>query len=344
VTRGVLTPAVRTLGFALALGAVVGTVLASDAGGLHAAALARSIFIATLFSASITGLAVVAFLCLAPRLRGLAPLAGWTARAAVLLGAATAGTLLAELMLLALGLRAPGRFWDGFGQALRVAVLIAVVAGAGAVGYERLRAQLAASEALAAEARLASLESRLRPHFLFNALNAVLALIPEDPGRAERVLERLSGILRCSLDAANLLSVGEELRMVRDYLEIEAARFGGRLRFHIEVPEELEALEVPSFAVQTLVENSVKHVLGARRGGCDIAIRAGRDRDRLTIEVHDDGPGFEAADIAPGRGLATLRARLAALYGAGADLEVGPGPGGRVTVRVPARRAAAAAA
>jgi LytS/YehU family sensor histidine kinase len=161
----------------------------------------------------------------------------------------------------------------------------------------------------------------VRPHFLFNALNSALALIPEDPKRAEDVLERLAALLRFSLDAqARLVTLGEELRVVVDYLEIERARFGDRLAYELDVPAELHAHEVPAFAVQTLVENSVKYAVSARKDGARIEVRCRRDGERLRIEITDDGPGFSGQIWIPGHGLDGLRARLDALYGARAKL------------------------
>jgi two-component system, LytTR family, sensor histidine kinase AlgZ len=190
--------------------------------------------------------------------------------------------------------------------------------------YERLgtiEAERQRAIALAAEARLASLESRVRPHFLFNALNSAIALIPEEPHRAEDVLERLCALLRFSLDAqARLVPLGEELRVVTDYLEIERVRFGDRLAYTIDVPEELRALEVPAFAVQTLVENSVKYAVSARKQGAHVRVSARREAGRLALDVRDDGPGFTGEIWVPGHGLDGLRARLDAVYGARARL------------------------
>jgi LytS/YehU family sensor histidine kinase len=174
---------------------------------------------------------------------------------------------------------------------------------------------------LATEARLASLESRVRPHFLFNALNSAIALIPEDPRRAEKLLERLAGLLRFSLDAASAtVSLGEEIRVVTDYLEIERVRFGDRLRFEIDVPDELRGAMIPAFAVQTVVENSVKYAVSARTTGARLAVRAWRDGGQLRLEITDDGPGFAGPIWVPGHGLDVLRARLDALYGSAARI------------------------
>ena len=147
-------------------------------------------------------------------------------------------------------------------------------------------------------------------------MNTAIALIPEDPRRAEDVLERLSGLLRASLDAqTRLVTLETELAVVTDYLEIERVRFADRLRYEVSVPAELRSHEVPAFSLQTLVENSVKYAVSARQQGACIRIAARRDGDRLVIDVTDDGPGFGPNVWVPGHGLHELRARLDALYG-----------------------------
>jgi len=222
---------------------------------------------------------------------------------------------------------------------MEVSFAIAIPCTAGAFTYSKLQGRLATAERESTEARLASLESRVRPHFLFNSLNSAIALIPEDPRRAEDVLERLSALLRYSLEShARLVPLREELRVVEDYLEIERARFGERLAFEIDVPDELRALAVPAFAVQTLVENSVKYAVSPRATGARITVRARRDHRRLILHVIDDGPGFPETIWVPHHGLDSLRARLAALYGDAAAL-VAPAPaegGAAVRIEVPA--------
>src|SRR5207253_6293 len=139
-------------------------------------------------------------------------------------------------------------------------------------------AQLAEERArkFALEARLASLESHIRPHFLFNALNTVSSLIQDDPKLAESLLGKLSAVLRFSLEAKQQRGspLGSEMNIVRQYLEIERARFGDRLRYEIEVSPEIQSATVPSFSIQTLVENSVKYAVANRIEGGAIRIAA----------------------------------------------------------------------
>lgn len=262
----------------------------------------------------------------------------WPALLGALLALAVAGSLLAGLVLIAVGLVPAAQFWAAWAFGVRLAVVIVLGIGVSLFFYERTRARLAATtaelrarelaqaraEQLAAEARLAALEARLHPHFLFNALNAIQALIPEDPARAERLVGRLGGLLRYSLDRhpRSLVPLGQELTFIRGYLEIQAARFEARLRYRIEVPREIEAALIPALALHTLVENSVTHVAEARPEGAEIRVEGRREDDRLWLRVWDDGPGFRLEEIPPTHGLDTLRARLDALYGDEAGLQV----------------------
>jgi sensor histidine kinase YesM len=121
--------------------------------------------------------------------------------------------------------------------------------------------------------------------------------------------------------------VSEELRTVRNYLEIERVRFGGRLRYDVSSDPAGADTQVPRLAVQTLVENSVKYAVSPRREGATIAVRASAGNGRVRIEVEDDGPGFDATSAPEGHGLALVRERLARTLGAQASLRVDSRPG-----------------
>jgi LytS/YehU family sensor histidine kinase len=177
---------------------------------------------------------------------------------------------------------------------------------------------------LAIEARLSSLESRIHPHFLFNTLNSISSLIQEDPKLAERLLERLAALLRFSLDSNQRRTVPleQELKIVVDYLEIERARFGEKLTYSIDAPPGLETAEVPPLSIQTLVENGIKHGLSRKRDAGRLRVSIRRSDDSLTIDVMDDGPGFDGNSIVDGHGLDNLRARLAALFDERAGVEI----------------------
>ena len=323
----------RSIGMAAALGVLVGAIFAARGDNF-----AISWLISTLYGSSIGVLASLVFPRLGRRLGDMRELSQWFVYAGTMLVIIAVGTALTGLAMIALGLSTFERFWGNYEFGAIVSLIISVPASVGAMTYSRLQSERARALALATEARITSLESRVRPHFLFNALNSAIALIPEDPARAEQVLERLAALLRFSLDAqqARLVPLGEELRVVIDYLEIERVRFGERLRYRIDVAPELEAHQVPAFALQTLVENSVKYAIATRAAGGEIRVAARRDGGRLHLAVEDDGPGF-APPLPAGHGLDTLRARLDVLYGREASLAA-PAPstsGARVAVEVP---------
>ena len=325
----------RIIALAAALGLVISAIFAARGDNFWISWL-----IATMYGTSIGVLASLVFGRLRHRTGEMRELSQWFVYAGAMLVIIAVGSALTGLAMVALGLGTLATFWANYEFGVVVSLIISVPTSVGAMTYARLLGERARAVAVATEARLASLESRVRPHFLFNALNSAIALIPEDPSRAEQVLERLAALLRFSLDAhqARLVPLGEELRVVVDYLEIERVRFNERLRYRIEVPSELEAHPVPAFALQTLVENSVKYAIATRAGGGEISVTARRDGGRLHLAVEDDGPGFTAAPL-PGHGLDTLRGRLEALYGKGASLAApaeAPSSGGaRVAVEVP---------
>ena len=252
-----------------------------------------------------------------------------------ILGCTIAGTLACSAVSIALGLVPQGHLWISFWGRIQFAAVLALSLGIGALTYGVLRKQLEAttleqerSRKLAVEAQLASLESHVRPHFLFNTLNTISSMIPEDPRRAETLVGKLAAMLRLSLDSnqARLGSLEREMKIVGDYLEIERARYGDRLRFRIDVPPELRPVQVPALSLQTLVENSVKHAVGSRFEGAEIRVAAFQRGDSVFVEVSDDGPGFSEQAILPGHGLHNLQQRLVTLFGPGARLEIRGGP------------------
>ncbi len=323
----------RSIAMAAALGLVIGAIFAARGDDFLPSAV-----IATMYGSSIGVLASLAMPRLGRRLGDMRELSQWFVYAGAMLAIIAVGTAITGFAMIALGYSTLSRFWGNYEFGAIMSLIISVPASIGAMTYARLQTERARALAVATEARLASLESRVRPHFLFNSLNSAIALIPEDPARAEQVLERLAALLRFSLDAqqTRLVSLGEELRVVVDYLEIERVRFGDRLRYTVDVAPELEAHAIPAFALQTLVENSVKYAIATRAGGGEIRVAARRDGGRLHVAVEDDGPGF-TAPLPAGHGLDTLRARLEVLYGNAASLAApAPSPSGaRVAVEVP---------
>jgi two-component system LytT family sensor kinase len=196
-------------------------------------------------------------------------------------------------------------------------------------------------EARLAEAQLESLRRQLQPHFLFNALHTVSALISDDVSAARHVLTRLGDLLRLSLAHSEKQEVplARELGFLDAYLDIQRARFPERLTVRVDVPAALESAIVPSLILQPLVENSIRHAIEPLRRPGSIEVRAVREGDRLHLSVRDDGPGLHHAGGADGVGLANTRARLEHLYGPAQSLRLSNAErgGARVDVTLPLR-------
>jgi hypothetical protein len=209
-----------------------------------------------------------------------------------------------------------------------------------AVAYVQQAARRSALvQAAAARAQLAALQAQLHPHFLFNALHTVVQLIPLDPGRAAQAAEELAGLLRTALDERrDQVTLADEWRFVQRYLAIEQLRFGERLQVAATMPAETLDLRLPSFALQTLVENAVRHGAAPKLGTTRLRIMAAASHQHLCLVVSDDGVGAEADAVrdSSGTGLRRLRERLACLYGNNATLEVDARPRGvTATLRLP---------
>ncbi len=188
---------------------------------------------------------------------------------------------------------------------------------------DRERSELDMQRELAAtENRL--LRAQLQPHFLFNSLNGIHVLIREDPDRAREIVQRLSGLLRATLQESQLvlLPLAREIAVLRDYLELEDLRFGDRVQFELEVDPECEQIMVPSFCIQPLVENSLRHGPGSQPGGGTISIRVKRSGDHLLIRVADDGPGMVGPGPRRGYGLGVTERRLQRLFAGRATMAI----------------------
>lgn len=218
----------------------------------------------------------------------------------------------------------------------------AAVLGAVAVFEGRRRSRVAAIErerlrAEAAEQRLVALSSQLQPHFLFNTLQGISTLIHRDPRAADEMLTKLSDLLRDVLRDRDRtrVTLGDEIRYARTYLEIAQIRFGQRLAFDIDVPDELLGASVPLFLLQPLIENALKHGVGAQIRGGHVLVRAHREQDRLVVEVRDDGPGFGGTAPAERVGLGNTRERLQAAFPHDHSISLsGPGAGTGAVVRI----------
>jgi len=210
----------------------------------------------------------------------------------------------------------------------------------------RFRTKSAALEAELTQSKLDTLRSQLRPHFLFNTLNAISVFMTEDADKARQMLLHLSTLLRRSLDEeAHEVSLRQELEFVDDYLEIQRGRFGDQLHVRVDLdPAVLEA-RFPVFLLQPLLENAMEH------GKADdthttIALSARREADDLRLTLEDDGPGLgDGAPVREGIGLRNTRARLHHLYGAAASVRLRPASGLTVSrgtcveIRIPFRKA-----
>jgi len=199
-----------------------------------------------------------------------------------------------------------------------------------------------------AAARLESLQAQIRPHFLFNTLNALAVLARRGDGPAvDRAIGDLGDLLRASFDSRGRheITLGEELELVERYLGLQRIRFPDRLRVEWDVAPDTKSARVPALLVQPLVENAIEHGLATTSGGC-VRVSARRSGAMLELDVSDDGPGFGGAALegAGGVGLANTRERLALLHGAAATLECAnlASGGGRVRIRLPWRDGTAA--
>jgi len=206
--------------------------------------------------------------------------------------------------------------------------------------FQAERARVEAAERQFHLARFKLLEAQVEPHFLYNTLANVISLIDPDPAAAKRMIARLIDYLRGTAVSAGTTdaTLGSQLELLRAYLDLIVLRMGSRLRYRIEIPEELEALPLPPMLVQPLVENAIKHGLEPKVGGGEVVVRASRTGDDITLVVADDGLGVRVASpgASTGIGLANLRRRLATLYGTRARLTMEDAqPGTRVTVTLP---------
>lgn len=229
--------------------------------------------------------------------------------------------------------------------------IYAIIVGASvATGYAaeaRRREQEAAELALHSaqlethltEARLRVLQSQLNPHFLFNAFNTISAFTETDPKTARRMMARLGKLLRSSLDHAGRqeVTLAEELAFLEDYLTIERLRFEDRLTVEVQVEDSVRDALVPSFVLQPLVENAIRHGTGALLRSGHVRVSARRADGQLRLEVEDDGAGlpegWHLADHA-GVGLSNIARRLQELYGSGHTFAVGGRADGGVRVHI----------
>jgi LytS/YehU family sensor histidine kinase len=196
-----------------------------------------------------------------------------------------------------------------------------------------------ASEAEAQVAKNRLLQSQIHPHVLFNALNGLAELVYKNPKAAERAIRHLSDLLRRIMRASEYmrLPLGEERKIIADFLALESIRLEQRLRVTWEWDEDLDSIEVPPLLLQPLVENAIKHGIAPSIPGGDLILRARVQDGGVFLEVWNSGEPFHDGQGGSGIGVKNLRSRLALHFGAGASLTVGPsGQGTLASIRLEA--------
>jgi two-component system, LytTR family, sensor histidine kinase AlgZ len=310
-TFDVCQPAIALRALLLVQGVLAVAALAG-AGNLNHWLARQASFTFGGLAATLVWLVVV---CAARRLLALLP--AWARVATVLLlGAVVAGLAWLPLRWLTLaddggGLRLPGILVTGAGFA---ALLWA---------WLDLRARI--WHPANASARLAELQSRIRPHFLFNALNTALALVRIDPERAEVVLEDLAQLFRVALaDVGASVTLAEEIELARRYLEIEEVRFGSRLQVQWQIDPRVNAARVPPLVLQPLVENAVRHGIEPAQAGGRVQVHARVRRGQAVVVVSNTLAGPDDGPANPGHGMAlhNVRERLRLLHDVAAECNV----------------------
>ena len=217
---------------------------------------------------------------------------------------------------------------------------VAIVAVTLAIDFARLYRERTLAEAeLRAQlssAQLRALQSQLRPHFLFNTLNTIAEEVYTDPAAADRMITNLAALLRSSLQhsAASLITLGEEMATLEQYLDIVEARLRDRLSVEIHISSEAAAMSVPAMLLQPIVENAVQHGAEQNPGKTTIAIHGDVVRGRLELVVHDDGAGLGSAGHRERIGLGNTRERLRQIYGDAFEMTLRPGVDGGVESRI----------
>ena len=205
-------------------------------------------------------------------------------------------------------------------------LLVAIVVAGIVLRYFYLQQQLRLREQLELQARLDSLHTRIRPHFLFNTLNSIASLIMSRPETAEKAVEDLAELFRSSLkESPEPTTVQDEIHLTRLYLGIEELRLGQRLQVHWDVDEKTLGASMPTLVLQPLVENAVYHGISRLPNGGNIDIRIARKGDELAVSVDNPMPGEGATASGNKMALTNVAQRLQAIYGPGARLEVFPG-------------------
>lgn len=202
-------------------------------------------------------------------------------------------------------------------------VLVAGLVGAAFLRYLWVTGRWQAGERAQSLARVQALQARIRPHFLFNTLNSIAALVPDRPGEAERAIEDLSDLFRGSLrDADGPVPLEEELDLVRKYLGIESLRLGERLAVEWRLADFPADARVLPFSLQLLVENAIRHGIQPRPSGGRIVIQGDAGRGEVVFEISNPVPNESGTGTSTGIALDNLRQRLMLIYDSRAGLEL----------------------
>ncbi|MFH1155392.1 MAG: histidine kinase [Pseudomonadota bacterium] len=205
---------------------------------------------------------------------------------------------------------------------------------------ERLKRET--TEKQAAQTQLKLLQAQVEPHFLFNTLSNIISLLETDVNRGKTMLTDLTRYLRAALDKSrsSTSTLGQEMELIRAYIQLHQVRMGDRLRAEITMPEDLDGLEFPPMLIQPLVENAIKHGLDPLVDGGCLTITAARTENRVQIRVSDTGQGLSPTSSTRGVGLSNIQERLESLYGSGGGLILEPndGPGLTVILEVPCEK------
>ncbi|MGD8307594.1 MAG: histidine kinase, partial [Ignavibacteria bacterium] len=191
--------------------------------------------------------------------------------------------------------------------------------------YKKTEIESLIWEAAVKDYELKTLKSQLNPHFMFNSMNSIRSLIEEDPENAKIALTKLSNILRYSLRMERVESVplGEEIKSVKDYLDLEKIRFEERLKYSLNIDTSSSHIEIPPMMIQTLVENGIKHGISKISSGGTIVIESKVHNSHLFIEIENDGFLEEdALKNSKGFGVANTKHRLNLLFGEKASFEL----------------------
>jgi two-component system LytT family sensor kinase len=197
---------------------------------------------------------------------------------------------------------------------------------------------LVKAKQLITQAELQTLQSKINPHFLYNALNSIASLIPQDAVKAEDMTIKLSRLFRYSINSPgeNMATVTEEMEIVNTYLEIEKVRFGDRLSFITHIDEALNCVQIPRFLIQPLVENALKHGLNQLANNGELEISISRYGENIAIIIADNGKPFPA-ELNMGYGLQSTYDKLTLLYDENYQVQILNSPKKQVKILIPAR-------